>query len=84
MCCYGLSLGVHIQGRKFRERGIGVSRWLQTHAGSSFADFSTLKMEAIRSPETSVHTRSTPRHIPEDGIFTHLLVSKYCIIIIKN
>jgi hypothetical protein len=24
------------------------------HAGSSFADFSTLKMEAIRSSETSV------------------------------
>jgi hypothetical protein len=29
------------------------------HAGSSLADFSTLKMEAIRSSETSVHTRST-------------------------
>jgi hypothetical protein len=30
--------------------------------------FFTLKMEAIRSSETSVHTRSTRRHIPEDGI----------------
>jgi hypothetical protein len=30
--------------------------------------FSTLKMEAIRSSETSVHTRSSWRHIPEDGI----------------
>jgi hypothetical protein len=30
------------------------------HAGSSLADFSTLKMEA--------HTRSARRHIPEDGI----------------
>jgi hypothetical protein len=38
------------------------------HAGSSLTDFSTLKMEAIRSSETSVHTRSTRRHIPEDGI----------------
>jgi hypothetical protein len=38
------------------------------HAGSSLADFSTLKMEAIRSSETSVHTRSIRRHIPEDGI----------------
>jgi hypothetical protein len=38
------------------------------HAGSSLADFSTLKMEAIRSSETSVHRRSTRRHIPEDGI----------------
>jgi hypothetical protein len=38
------------------------------HAGSSLADFSTLKMEAIRSSETSVHTKSTRRHIPEGGI----------------
>jgi hypothetical protein len=38
------------------------------HAGSSLEDFSTLNMEAIRSSETSVHTRSTRRHIPEDGI----------------
>jgi hypothetical protein len=37
-------------------------------AGSSLANFSTLKMEAIRSSETLVHTRSTRRHIPEDGI----------------
>jgi hypothetical protein len=29
-------------------------------------------MEAIRSSETSVHTRSTQRHIQEDGIL-HLL-----------
>jgi hypothetical protein len=38
------------------------------HAGSSLAEFSPLKMEAIPSSETSVHTRSTWRHIPEDGI----------------
>jgi hypothetical protein len=39
------------------------------HAGSSLADFSTLKMEAIRSSETSVEsTRSIRRHIPEYGI----------------
>jgi hypothetical protein len=38
------------------------SRWF------SLADFSTLKIEAIRSSEPSVHTRSTRRHIPEDGI----------------
>jgi hypothetical protein len=36
-------------------------------AGSWLAYFSTLKMEAIRSSETSVHTRSTRRHIPEDS-----------------
>jgi hypothetical protein len=33
------------------------------HAGSSLADFSTLKIEAIYSPETSVHTKSTRLHI---------------------
>jgi hypothetical protein len=38
------------------------------HAGSPLADISTLKMEAIRSSETSVNTRSTQRHIPEDDI----------------
>jgi hypothetical protein len=32
------------------------------------ADFSTLKMEAIRSSETSVDTSSTQSHIPEDDI----------------
>jgi hypothetical protein len=44
--------------------------WLQppAHAGSSLADFSTLKMEAISSSETSTYTRTTPRHIAEDGI----------------
>jgi hypothetical protein len=50
-----------------------MSRWLQSAAGSSLTDFFTLKMEAIRSSETSVHTRSTRRHIPEDGIL-HLWV----------
>jgi hypothetical protein len=64
------------------ENGIGVQTilnlrmpssgmWLQPPAksGSSHADFPTLKMEAIRSSETSVQfTRSTRRHIPEDGI----------------
>jgi predicted MPP superfamily phosphohydrolase len=37
--------------------------------------FLYLKVEAIRSSETSVHTRSTRHHIQEDGIlhlsFTH-------------
>jgi hypothetical protein len=45
-----------------------VTMQTPAQAGSSLADFSTLKMEAIRSSETSVHTRSTRRHIPEDGI----------------
>jgi hypothetical protein len=51
--------------------------WLQppAHAGSSLADFSILKMESIHSYETSVHTRSTRRHIPEDDILQLLLYS---------
>jgi hypothetical protein len=40
-----------------------------SHAGSSLADFSTLKMEVIHSSETSIHTRSTRRHILEYDIF---------------
>jgi hypothetical protein len=42
------------------------SRWFLARG------FSTLKMEAIRSSETSVHTRSTRRHIPEDGILLRI------------
>jgi hypothetical protein len=64
---FGGTYHLHLQGRKIRERG---PRWLQppAHAGSSRADFSTLKMKAIRFSETLVQfTRSTRRHIPEDG-----------------
>jgi hypothetical protein len=38
------------------------------HARSLLANFSTPKMEALRSSETSVHTRNAPPHIPENGI----------------
>jgi hypothetical protein len=38
------------------------------HACSSLPDISTLKMEAIRSSETSDQIRSTWRHIPVNGI----------------
>jgi hypothetical protein len=44
------------------------------HAGSPLADFSSLKMEAIRSSETSVDPRSTQLHIPEDDILQNLCV----------
>jgi hypothetical protein len=64
---FGGTYRLHLQGRKLREQGANVSRWLQ-HAGSSLADFSTLKMEAIRFSETLVHTKFTWRHIPEDSI----------------
>jgi hypothetical protein len=46
------------------------------HDGSSLDDFSTLKMEAIRSSETSVHIRSTQRHVPEDGILKIFMLSE--------
>jgi hypothetical protein len=45
-----------------------VSEERIAHASSPLADFSTLKMDAISSSETSVNTRSTQRHIPEDDI----------------
>jgi hypothetical protein len=54
-----------------------VSLQPRAHAGSSLADFSILKMEAIRSSETSVQfTRSTRRHIPEDGILLVFLLHR--------
>jgi hypothetical protein len=58
---------LHLEGRKIRERGSSLQP--PAHACSSLADFSNLKMEAIGSSESSVHTRSTRCHIPEDGIF---------------
>jgi hypothetical protein len=65
---FGGTYGLHLQGRKIRERGTSVSRWLKHHAGFSLADFFTLNIEATRSSETSVRTRSTRCHIPEDDI----------------
>jgi hypothetical protein len=56
--------------------GVMFKRYLPpAHADSSPADFSVLKMEAIRSSETSVHTRSTRRNTPEEGILlgSHLI-----------
>jgi hypothetical protein len=50
----------------FHERDCRLQQ--PAYAASSLEDFSILRMEAIRSPVTSVHTRSTQHHIPEDGI----------------
>jgi hypothetical protein len=47
---------------------LGYEKQVAAHADSPFADFSTLKMEAIRFTETSVDARSTQRHIQEDDI----------------
>jgi hypothetical protein len=48
-----------------------------SHAGSSLAEYFTLKMEAIHSSETSDHTICTRRHIPEDGILPYSRLPKY-------
>jgi hypothetical protein len=74
--CFGESYRHHLQG----------SRWLAgAHAGSSLADFSTLKMKAIRSSETSVHfTGSIRRHISEDGILHNSSLFKAEWIILCN
>jgi hypothetical protein len=78
---FGGTYCLHLQGRKSASGepawagGCRLSAsWKQpdslqppAHAGSSLVDFSTLKMEAIRYSETSVHTISTRRHIPEYG-----------------
>jgi hypothetical protein len=44
--------------------------WLQppAHVDSSLTDFNSMKMEAIRSSETSDYILSTRCHTPEDGI----------------
>jgi hypothetical protein len=40
-------------------------------------DFSTLKMEAIRSSETSVNARSTQLYIPEEDILHSVELVKH-------
>jgi hypothetical protein len=69
-------------GCRLSRTQLGVFDWwlsLQppAHAGFSLADFSTLKMQATCSSETSVHTRSTRRHIPEDYILQLLMKQIY-------
>jgi hypothetical protein len=61
---FGGTYRLHFQGRKIR----GISLQAAARAGASLADFSTVKIEASRSSETSVHVRFTQRHGPEDGI----------------
>jgi hypothetical protein len=42
--------------------------WLQTESPVENTQLYTFNIEAICSSETSVHTLSTWRHTPEDGI----------------
>jgi hypothetical protein len=46
----------------------GISKLESTLAISSSPILSTVKREATRSSEASIVIRSTPLHIPEDGI----------------
>jgi hypothetical protein len=72
---------VVIENWKVSRRFLAVRTCFETKSNVQMllADFSTLKMEAIRSSETSVHTRSTRHHIPEDGI---LIFKQFKIVII--
>jgi hypothetical protein len=63
---FGLYL--HIRGRKPAEHQTRVKLVARQvpQAGFMFGWFSALKLEVIRSSETSVHIRNTQRYIPED------------------
>jgi hypothetical protein len=72
-CCmmrrFGGTYCLYLHVTKICERGTSASRWQRSaHAGSSLVACYSSKIEAIRSSETTVHTRSTRRHISEDGI----------------
>jgi hypothetical protein len=64
------------RARNQRESAATCSRWFLDRG------FSTLKMKAIHSSETSVHTRSTRHHIPEEDIFQNPIKSlHYCAVL---
>jgi hypothetical protein len=64
----GIWLNVDLVWTDVSEERIVSSLQPPAHVGSSLADFSTLKMKAMGTSETSVYTRTTRRHIPEDDI----------------
>jgi hypothetical protein len=80
----------HVNGWMHEENNDTMSEtWIVEHkiekkweqrlqsVATSLADFSILKMKMIRSSETSAYTRSTRRHIPEDGILHSRIDSRF-------
>jgi hypothetical protein len=69
---FGLSLGVHFPHIASYWKCLPFALPTSSpraHAGYSFVDFYNLKMEAIRSSETSVHIRSTKCHVQKTAFF---------------
>jgi hypothetical protein len=65
---------------------VSCRSWFGSHllTFSSFSDFYSLNMEATCSSETSVLTRPTRRHIPEDGILLNGIILESVKIILKQ
>jgi hypothetical protein len=72
---FGVTYRLHLQG-------IRNSRAMNQR--EQVAVVHSLKMEAIRSSETSVNKISTWRHIPEDGILQFRAVCGIRLILITN
>jgi hypothetical protein len=79
---FGGRYRLHLQGTKIRERGISASRWLQTEPPveniqlykNREGEWATWE---ISREERGRVSRSTRRHIPEDGILHRLRVSDW-------
>jgi hypothetical protein len=87
---FGGTYCLHLQGRKNKPSKKPACHLL-SHWFLAQLIFSTLKMEAICSSETSVDTQwTTRRYIPEDGTLLHNLFSKNkifyfnCVLILSS
>jgi hypothetical protein len=70
---------IRLQGRISSEQQTIVQQLARQvlHSGFLLCWFVTLKMGIIRSPETSVHIRTTRRYIPEDGNIHSAILYSY-------